>query len=208
MRPCVRVEHGLPAASALNRDESWPASSSASSSASSLASWPAARPHYQDSWSVYVPRARIPADQLMRAFFAASPPWVNALIRLRHRVAPGLGLKCGALQWPSSGMPWQVGDRVGVFRIVLLREGDVVLGEDDWHLDFRTGLHWHRDGVGTRLYLSTLVWPHNLAGRTYLAIVGPFHRRIVPVIARRMAILLATRDPHRPVPGQRRTLSP
>lgn len=56
-----------------------------------------------------------------------------------------------------------------------------VLGLDDSHLDFRilVGLEHHR------VSCVTVVRRHNGLGHAYFAVVGPFHRRLVPYLLAR-----------------------
>ena len=70
----------------------------------------------------------------------------------------------------STGAP-----RVGIFRIYEAHASEVVLGEDDAHLDFRLSV---RRGEG-RLTAVTVVHCHNLLGRSYIRLIAPIHRRVV-----------------------------
>lgn len=72
----------------------------------------------------------------------------------------------------------QVGEQINFLTILSLSEQEIVLGEDDKHLDFR--IAFRREGTGiSRVSLATLVKPHNSFGRTYLRLIQPFHDRIV-----------------------------
>lgn len=58
-----------------------------------------------------------------------------------------------------------------------------MLGLDDRHLDFRIVVEVTELGAGRQeVAASTIVKTHNLLGRTYLAVVKPFHRIIVPAM--------------------------
>ena len=54
------------------------------------------------------------------------------------------------------------------------------MGGDDRHLDFRVGVQ-QRPGVpdGRELVVATVVHCHDGLGRTYLAVIAPFHRTIL-----------------------------
>ena len=63
----------------------------------------------------------------------------------------------------------------------------VVMGLNDSHLDFRLtvdaiALH----GQTQRFTATTVVKPHNLFGRMYLATIMPFHKMIVPAMLARV----------------------
>jgi hypothetical protein len=71
------------------------------------------------------------------------------------------------------------------FPVVSSDANRVVLGFDDRHLDFRVVVDLRQlEGVRTAR-ATTHVRTKNLGGRLYLAVVKPFHRRIVPVLLER-----------------------
>lgn len=92
------------------------------------------------------------------------PQWVASLMALRNRLAVRLGLA----EAPLGGFP------------ILHRSADrMVVGMDDWHLDFRIICLCDGDADGgQQVIMGTVVRPHNLVGRAYLAVVMPFHRLI------------------------------
>jgi hypothetical protein len=71
-----------------------------------------------------------------------------------------------------------------MFPVLSTSDHQVVLGFDDWHLDFRIVMEAAESKQGTRLRATTLVRRKNLFGRLYIALVGPFHRMIVPAALR------------------------
>lgn len=112
-----------------------------------------------------------------------SPPWVNALMRLRNLVVMPLGLKGGAGNHAGGKQVSGKSQPVGFFPVLAQSPDRVVLGLDDRHLDFRLvvdvcDLQDGKQGITA----TTIVRTHNLAGRLYLAIVKPFHRIIVPAM--------------------------
>ena len=69
---------------------------------------------------------------------------------------------------------------------------EILLGEDDRHLDFRVSVLCSPapSGVspgGRQLVLSTVIRYHNVCGRLYFLVVGPFHRALVKSALRRAA---------------------
>lgn len=128
---------------------------------------------------------------------ARTPRWTQQLMALRNRLVQLVGLKAlGQLHdqhAPASGAPahdarsYRVGDRVGIFRIRHLSDTEVVMGEDDKHLDVQVSLTKHAvAGRPATVVVTTVVHIHNLLGRVYMAVVTPFHRRIVPTMLRRL----------------------
>ncbi|WP_300436970.1 DUF2867 domain-containing protein [Zoogloea sp.] len=134
---------------------------------------------WQHSCRLPLPVGEHSIDCVVDAFFAASPPWLKALVALRDKLVGPFGLRRMA------------GAASGVFRPIARSRREVVLGEDDSHLDFRTSLLILAEPDGKHLVVSTWVRPHNALGRGYLALVGPLHRMIAPVIARAIVRRLA-----------------
>ncbi len=142
---------------------------------------------YRDTCSVDLGPRSFTVDQVISAFFDAAPRWLDGLMELRNTLVKPLGLKTGPVTVPVVAPPFLVGQTIGVFRIIERTETEVVLGENDRHLDFRVSLLLVRTGQGTELSISTLVRMHNLLGRGYFALVRPFHRYLVPIMARNTA---------------------
>lgn len=138
---------------------------------------------YRDSNCRPLRRHEASADELIAAFLAAPPGWVDSLMLARDRIVSRCGLKTAGPRHAIPQPPFRVGQQLGVFRILHLTPGEAILGEDDRHLDFRLSLMIDAG----QLRVSTLVRPHNVFGWLYLAIVLPFHHLISAVMAGRMA---------------------
>lgn len=121
-------------------------------------------PGYQfaDAYAIDAP-AGMDAIVATRLAFGRGPLWIRLLLGARNR----LGRLAGLTPAPASGFP-----------VIRQSPREVVMGFDDWHLDFRIVVTV-ADGVAT---VTTAVRWHNAWGRRYLAFVMPFHR----VIAARM----------------------
>lgn len=152
-------------------------------------------PDLADAWSVALPAGttRDP-ETLARHLFARRPWWVAVLLGLRDLMVAGLGLKTTrALARHSRG---ETPPRVGLFRLYSSNADEVVLGEDDRHLDFRLSVRCapdsrpmparhdanddlDRDTAPQRLIVTTVVHCHNRLGRAYIVLIGPFHRLVV-----------------------------
>lgn len=104
----------------------------------------------------------------------ALPAWAQALLTLRNALVRPFGLKTGAAAGAKTS---------GIFPVCKESADELIVGLDDRHLDFRVAL-MRQDG---RLYMSTWVQPHNLAGRIYLKVVMPFHILISRSMVARMA---------------------
>ncbi|WP_315383198.1 DUF2867 domain-containing protein [Microvirgula aerodenitrificans] len=138
---------------------------------------------YQDCCIEALP-ATVNIEQALLAFFGSSPAWLLALMALRNRLVTPLGLKTARAAPGPVPTPFRVGQRIGIFRILALDKQEVVLGENDSHLDFRTSLQLLHGPAGPQLAMSSWVKTHNAVGVCYFALVRPFHRLIVPIMAR------------------------
>ncbi|MEQ1516415.1 MAG: DUF2867 domain-containing protein, partial [Usitatibacteraceae bacterium] len=111
-----------------------------------------------------------------------------ALMRARDALVSGLGIKTSEqLQRVSAA---HAAKRIGIFRIYSSLADEIILGEDDRHLDFRLSVMCtppQSPTQGYRLTLSTVVHCHNRVGRLYIFLIAPFHRAVVRSYLRRAA---------------------
>ena len=62
----------------------------------------------------------------------------------------------------------------------------IILGFNDWHLDFRLIFEQIKlQDNKTKIKATTLVKPHNIFGKAYLSLISPFHKMIVPRVLKR-----------------------
>ena len=121
--------------------------------------------------------ARHAAERMM----ARQPRWAEALVTLRNLLVGPFGLKTsGASVATARGM-------IGIFPVISETPDRVVAGFNDKHLDFRVVVDLQNSGNARNVTLTTLVKTHNWFGRTYLAVILPFHRRIAPALLRQVA---------------------
>jgi len=142
-----------------------------------------------DAYSIELPTGASTNPELLARFiFSQQVPWVSGLMTVRDALVAGFGLKT-AKQLTSLGA--QSGaDRVGIFKIYSTSQTEVVLGEDDKHLDFRLSVLCSGQpspGSKRHLILSTVVHCHNRLGRLYILLIAPFHRLVVRSSLRRAA---------------------
>ncbi|MEO8807103.1 MAG: DUF2867 domain-containing protein [Burkholderiaceae bacterium] len=137
------------------------------------------------------PGASTDPETLARFMFAQQPRWVRGLMGVRDLLVAGFGLKTAAqLQDPAATGRHP---RVGIFRIYETRPHEIVLGEDDKHLDFRLSVLTellpvvHGPESAGQVVLSTVVHCHNRLGRLYILLIAPFHRAVVQATLRRAA---------------------
>jgi hypothetical protein len=144
-----------------------------------------------DAFAVRLPDdASADPEQLARFLFAQQPGWIHALLRLRDALVAGFGLKTSAALQRNAAGPNRA-QHIGIFRVYERHPHEVLLGEDDKHLDCRVSVLDERQTAGgrtqRRLVVATVVHCHNLLGRSYLALIAPFHRRVVRATLARAA---------------------
>jgi len=143
-----------------------------------------------DAYAIRLPaHASSDPEQLARLILSNQAPWVGQLMRMRDAIVGRLGIKTA--QQLQNAPDAAVGGRIYMFKIYAKTAHEVVLGEDDSHLDFRLSvLHEPATtaaGSTPRLIVSTVVHCHNRLGRAYIALIAPFHRAVVQSALRRAA---------------------
>ena len=121
--------------------------------------------------------ARHAAERMM----AHQPRWAEALVKVRNVLVAPLGLKTS-----GEGAPAPRG-MIGIFPVLSETPERLIAGFNDSHLDFRVVVDVATTGTARSVTLTTLVKTHNWFGRTYLAIIMPFHRLIAPALLRQVA---------------------
>src|SRR5204862_3931876 len=72
------------------------------------------------------------------------------------------------------------GPMIGYFPLLSKSARELVVGENDRHLDFRVASLLRTGAAGGReLVVVTVVHCHNRLGRMYLWVIAPFHRTIL-----------------------------
>lgn len=142
-----------------------------------------------DAYSIDLPAgASTSPEVLARYIFSQQAFWASGLMVIRDALVAGFGLKTSRQLRSASARTKE--NRVGIFRVYSASATEIVLGEDDRHLDFRLSLLCQGcpSASGTqRVIVSTVVHCHNLLGRTYLFLIAPFHRLIVQSSLRQAA---------------------
>ncbi|MCF6321957.1 MAG: DUF2867 domain-containing protein [Rhizobiaceae bacterium] len=104
------------------------------------------------------------------------PRWAIILLKVRNFIVSFYGLKTGANNpAPADLNNLAVGDYIGVFQVQLLAANEILIGQDDKHLNFLISVMRYKGGVT----LATWVHTHNWFGRLYLWVIMPFHKLIV-----------------------------
>ena len=136
---------------------------------------------FADAYSIAVGGGALDARQAAERMITRQPRWAEALLALRNILVRPFGLKTsGAGEITSREV-------ICIFPIVSETADRLVAGFNDSHLDFRFVVDVAPLGDRQRVTATTLVLTHNWLGRSYLALILPFHRLIVRAMLRRVA---------------------
>ena len=129
------------------------------------------------------------SSDIGQAFFSSGPQWVDKLFSLRNKIVSVFGLKTSGeitnREKQLQNFKCEPGEQLGLFKVFAKNENEVILGEDDKHLNFRVSLFLGPQISGTvikYITVSTTVEFNNWFGRLYFLPVRPFHKLIVPTM--------------------------
>jgi Protein of unknown function (DUF2867) len=131
-----------------------------------------------DAFAIHLPAgASDDLEVLARVLFERQAWWIRALTWVRDAVMATVGVKSSRAIGAAAAARESV---IGYFPLLSKSAGELVVGEDDRHLDFRVANLLRTGAAGGReLVVVTVVHCHNRLGRMYLAVIAPFHRTIL-----------------------------
>ena len=138
-------------------------------------------------------------EDTVLAFFNSSPSIISSLFWLRNKIVKPFGLKTSNnsdRQKRLDEFKVETGNALGLFCVVDKSPCEVLIGEDDKHLNFRISFFLERRDQSSNEYLftlSTTVFIKNFFGRLYFFSVKPFHRLIVPGMVKRIVKQLSAK---------------
>ncbi|EPJ44999.1 MAG: hypothetical protein OFPI_38280 [Osedax symbiont Rs2] len=142
--------------------------------------------YYVDSHRVatkYLGRSSL---QIWLGHLSKTPAWINFFMLLRNKLVCKLGLKdLGDLRISDKiSQQYQIGDRVGIFTLLSVNDTEVILGDNDKHLEVKISLY-KDNSCGESIVISAVVHTHNVYGKIYMLFVTPVHKLIVPYMLAR-----------------------
>ncbi|MET4273422.1 MULTISPECIES: DUF2867 domain-containing protein [unclassified Bradyrhizobium] len=137
--------------------------------------------HFIDAFRVEIGTAPVNAREACTRMVLHRLRWIDALMRLRNILVAPFGLKTSGEGAPAPG------GLIGPFPVLSETPERLVAGFDDSHLDFRLVVDVTGEATGRQVTSTTLVRTHNLLGRTYLAVIMPFHKLVVRGMMSRIA---------------------
>jgi len=136
---------------------------------------------FVDAFRIEIDDRALDARHAAERMMARQPRWIETLTRLRNILVTPFGLKTSGASRTSPR------EMIGIFPIVSETPDRLVAGFNDKHLDFRVVVDVATAGAAQNVTATTLVKTHNWLGRTYLAIILPFHRLVVRTLLRQVA---------------------
>ncbi|MCP4614818.1 MAG: DUF2867 domain-containing protein [Bradyrhizobium sp.] len=136
---------------------------------------------FMDAYRLEVNGENLDARKAAECMMARAPRWVDLLLALRNTIVAPFGLKTSGEDRRSPR------DIIGVFPVVSETPERLVAGFNDKHLDFRVVVDVASAGQRQSITATTLVLTHNWFGRTYLAVIMPFHRLVARAMLRQVA---------------------
>lgn len=124
------------------------------------------------------------AAQAYQAVFSHVPEWVLKLMILRNSLAKIFGLKHHSkeeirdINKSISKHPYQIGKRAGLFLVDTVDSQELIVGDDDSHLNFRISIFIHEVDGSRVVSVSTVVIINNWLGHVYMFLIKPLHRLI------------------------------
>ncbi len=136
---------------------------------------------YIDCFEGELLNSNIQISDVAASFFKSSPKWVEQLFRLRHAIVRHIGLKTEMLNIDKDLGVIKEGDKIGFFKVYKVLENEIMMGENDSHLNFKCSILITR-GEKTQLSVTTAVTFNNRFGRVYFMLIKTFHKLIVGVM--------------------------
>lgn len=143
----------------------------------------------------------IGSTEIGKLFFTCGPKWIEKLLLMRNKLVGVFGLKTSKTitnrHLLVANLKCEKGEQLGLFKVFDKTSNELLLGEDDKHLNFRISLFIDnptKDNIKKNLTISTAVTFNNWFGRLYFIIVRPFHKLIVPAMLNGILVNIESRN--------------
>ena len=146
---------------------------------------------FQDSFSFYIQNNKMSINELYIAIFSTAPKWIENLMKLRNKIVLLMGLKTEMKR--IENFDFEVGDKVGIFKIYKIEDQEIIAGENDKHLDFRVSI-FREITEESKITVSTIVKFNNKFGKFYMTLISPFHKMVVRSLLKKSVKYLKKND--------------
>lgn len=131
---------------------------------------------YCDSYSV-VKKTDQTVDEITAILFTG-PKWMDVLFKPWYKLLKLLGMTTMKKEPAGENPYYPVGSKAVMFTVTERNDHEIVMGEQENILNFRTSVLKEELGDKTLVHLTTLVKYNNFWGKLYFFPVKPFHRMI------------------------------
>ena len=131
-------------------------------------------------------------QEVMTAFYGTKSSWISRMMALRNSLVKPFGLKTGEEDGNKEVLKlveMKKGHQIGIFKVFDITDNEIILGEDDKHLNFKVSILLEKASDATfqkTLSISTLVKFNNKVGQIYFMVIKPFHKIIVSSMLKKM----------------------
>ncbi len=133
-----------------------------------------------DAFAVTLPaHATNDVEAAARAVLDDPALWFRALLACRDAMVTPFGI--ASSRQMRRELDKRSAARIDFFPILSRDIGELVVGADDRHLDFKASVLLRRDMIDQKreLVVTTVVQCHNPLGHLYIAAIAPFHRLVI-----------------------------
>lgn len=126
---------------------------------------------YNDSFSIEVKDNKLSPREIIAKIFSQNPAWLQALYKVRTCIVKPFGIETESL----------------VTKDLIIEETpkEAIMQKDDKHLLFYVDVYIEPIAENKqRIEITTIVKYHNWLGKAYFFCIKPFHRVIVPIVAK------------------------
>ena len=117
------------------------------------------------------------------------PEWVDSMMRFRNSIVRLFGLKGGDKRNVNIVEYYSIGSKAIYFTVIDRNDNEIVMAENDKHLNFRVSILLERGEINSNVTFTTIVKFNNVLGRLYFLIILPFHRLIIKSLLKRTLLL-------------------
>jgi hypothetical protein len=124
--------------------------------------------------------------EIGKLFLTSGPKWANSLMSIRDKIVGLFGLKTAQQltvdKRNHDNFRFEPGEQLDIFKLFSRSVNELVLGDDDKHLNFRVSLLLDSKSDNKKkrnVIITTVVKYRNLFGRIYFIPVRPIHKIIV-----------------------------
>ncbi len=137
---------------------------------------------YADTYKIILPKSDS-VDYFTTKIFSL-PQWIKSMLNIRDKIVSIFGIKTG--KESSIKLHYNVGEKAGMFTVIERNNTEIVMEENDKHLNFKTSVMVENYANNTSVYLTTIVHYNNIFGRFYFFFVKPFHKKMIKSLLRNL----------------------